>query len=178
MSGSYAPIFRWMKTLHRTLMLEDAGHTIIGIATLLSVFEIVTGYCLWWKFAKGQMKVSAARGDSRWTGFCRSLNWSFPTKRWGGHVAAGFWSGIPLLLMALTGLTWSFGWYADLVYGLFDTSGSGDLFHTIIAIHAGGWGGLMSRIIWMATVILGGLLSVTGYIIFFRKKSHGTNNLH
>lgn len=171
LTGSYAPVFRWMKNLHRTLFLDDTGSTIIGISTLLLLVEVVTGYCLWWRIARGQMKVSKKRGISSFTGFCKSLRWTIPNKRWGFHVSGGFWCGLPLILMAVTGLTWSFGWYGSLVYGLFDTDGSGNLFHTIAFLHTGSFWGVWSRIIWLAAATLGASLPITGILIYLKKKT-------
>ena len=166
----YAPIFRWMETLHTSLFLNETGSYIIGIATLLLLFEIITGYLLWWREAKGQMQAAGRRGQSRWQGFRRSLRWNFPNKVLGLHVAGGFWSGIPLVIMALTGLTWCFGWFGNFVYGLFDPNGDGNLFHTIAALHTGSFLGTFSRIVWLLFSLLGASLPVTGYLIFFRKR--------
>lgn len=169
LSGSYAPVFRLMTTLHRNLFLGDAGSLIIGVATLLLVVEVITGYCLWVKSARGLMNASRKRGAGSLKGFARSLSWTFPTRTRGFHVAGGFWAGIPLLLMALTGLTWCFGWYAELVYGLFDPAGTANLFHSIAALHTGGWLGVASRIVWLAAAILGVMLPITGLLLYLRR---------
>lgn len=168
LSGSYAPVFRWMKTLHRTLFIGDAGSTIMGTAALMLIVEIVTGYCLWWRAASGLAKTSISRGEGRLAGLCRSVSWTFPTLRRGSHVAAGVWSGLALMLMALTGLTWSFGWYSDIVYRLFDPAGSGNLFHSISSLHTGNFLGLISRLVWLVMAVLGASLPVTGLILACR----------
>lgn len=91
----------------------------------------------------------------------------------GLHNGAGFWSGIPLLIMILTGLTWCFGWYNDIVYALFDSADSGgwenNLFHTLHALHVGSWKGIFSRLLWFVAVLLGGSLPVTGLMIYLKK---------
>lgn len=169
LAGSYSPIFGFMRTLHRTLFLGGTGRTIIGVATLLMVVEMITGYWLWARVAHGQVKAAHTRGASRLSGFCRSLSLTHPNKRWGMHVAAGFWAGLLLLLMMLTGMTWSFGWFSRLVYGLFDANGSGNLFHTIAALHTGSFG-VWSRIVWLVAALLGATLPVTGVLIWMKKR--------
>lgn len=156
LTGSYGSFFGWMKKLHCTLFLGETGRMIVGLSTLLLVVEVITGYDLWLKFAR--------------KGFARSLRWTKPTKRLGLHVAGGFWCGLPLLLMALTGLTWAFGWFSDLVYALFDPAGTGNLFHSIIRLHTGGFWNTCSRIVWLAATILGASLPVTGLLITLKKR--------
>lgn len=174
LTSSYSPIFKWMKTLHCTLFLDETGSIIIGIATLLLILEVITGYILWWKFAKGLMKSAHKKGASKWRGFSQSLNWQYPNKLWGLHVSGGFWAGLPLLLMALTGLTWSFGWYSSLIYTLFDVDNTGNLFHTIASIHTGSFWRTWSRILWLIFAILGTSLPITGVILFL--KNHTKRN--
>lgn len=169
LTGSYAPVFSWMKTLHRTLFLNDGGRLVIGIATFLMLFEMITGYLLWGKTANGLMRVARKQGKGNWKGFCRSLSWTFPNKCHGFHVAAGFWAGLPLLLMILTGLTWSFDWFNNLAYAIFDPDGSGMLFHTIARLHTGSFWNTWSRLLWLVFSIFGCSLSITGWMIFCKK---------
>ena len=176
---SYAPIFKWMVRLHRSLFLGDTGRLIVGVVTLLTVVELITGYWLWGHTARAMVRAAKIKGTSAWIAFCRSLSWTHPTPVRGLHVAGGFWIGIPLVLMALTGLTWSFGWYADLVNALFasagdDPFGSG-AFHTIAPLHTGALGGMPSRILWLIVSILGLTTALTGLILYLhhhhRRKS-------
>lgn len=82
---------------------------IVGISTLLMVVILVSGLVIWWprtrKALNNRLKVSFRKG---WRRF-----W------YDSHVALGFYSTLFLLVMALTGLTWSFGWYRSFAYGLF-----------------------------------------------------------
>lgn len=145
-AGTHGPLFGWCMRLHRSLLLGEAGHYIVGVATLLCVAAIVSGYVLWGAMA-------------RRSGLARSLRWTFPSRLAGLHNGAGVWAGIPLLLMALTGMTWSFGWH-----DMFD-------FHTLIVLHTGSWLGIASRLLWIAACVLGATLSVTGLIITLRRGS-------
>lgn len=171
LAGSYAPFFGWMVKLHRSLFLGDFGSLLLGIATLLMVLEVVTGYYLWWKLARGQMSSSRKRGEGSARGFWRSLSPTKPVLRLGLHVSGGFWSGVPLLLMALTGLTWSFGWYSSLIFRVFDPAGTGNLFHTIASLHTGRFLGIVTRIVWLLASLVGASLPITGLILSLHHRS-------
>lgn len=105
-----------MRKLHRWLLnpppqkgASSVGKMIVGISTLLMVVILVSGLVIWWprtrKALNNRLKVSCCKG---WRRF-----W------YDSHVALGFYSTLFLLVMALTGLTWSFGWYRSFAYGLF-----------------------------------------------------------
>lgn len=108
--------FQTMRKLHRWLLnpppqkgASSVGKMIVGISTLLMVVILVSGLVIWWprtrKALNNRLKVSCRKG---WRRF-----W------YDSHVALGFYSTLFLLIMALTGLTWSFGWYRSFAYGLF-----------------------------------------------------------
>ena len=108
--------FQTMRKLHRWLLnpppqkgASSVGKMIVGISTLLMVVILVSGLVIWWprtrKALNNRLKVSCRKG---WRRF-----W------YDSHVALGFYSTLFLLVMALTGLTWSFGWYRSFAYGLF-----------------------------------------------------------
>lgn len=116
--GKYerAAFFRTMFRLHRWLldgMKPDGGifwgKIIVGVSTLFFVVVLVSGIVIWWprtkKALKNRLKISADRGLSR---FWYDL-----------HVAGGMYALVFLLAMALTGLTWSFGWYRTGFYKVF-----------------------------------------------------------
>lgn len=157
------------RKLHSSICLGIYGKYIVGVITSLLVIEIITGYWLWIYEAQGQVQLSRHRGKSFWDGICRSLKWNFPTKTWGMHVVAGFWCGIPLLIMALTGLILSFDCVANLIFNLFDPITDGQLYHLIGNLHTGGWSSTVSRIIWLIAVVLGATLPITGYIMVVKK---------
>lgn len=174
LASIHSPVIGWMVKLHRNLFMGDFGSMIIGTVTLLCIIEIITGYCLWWQSARALARSAVKRGQSSWLGVRKNLSFRFPNLTRGLHVAGGFWSGIPLLLMALTGLTWSFGWYSKLIYGLFDNPAKSttdtNLFHTLHALHVGSWGDEWSRMLWLIMTLLGILLPITGYMLSFNKK--------
>lgn len=116
--GKYerAAFFMTMFRLHRWLldsMKPDGGifwgKMIVGVSTLFFVVVLVSGIVIWWprtkKALKNRLKISVGRGLSR---FWYDL-----------HVAGGMYALVFLLAMALTGLTWSFGWYRTGFYKVF-----------------------------------------------------------
>lgn len=118
------PFFQTMRKLHRWLMdpppqkgEKSVGKIIVGTSTLLMAIILITGLAIWIprtrKSLKNRLRVSCTKG---WRRF-----W------YDSHVSLGFYATLFLLVMALTGLTWSFGWYRNAAYSLFggqDTSKS------------------------------------------------------
>lgn len=116
--GQYerAPFFSVMFRLHRWL-LDSArpdgglfvGKLIVGVSTLLFVVILVSGIVVWWprnrKALTNSLKIPFRKGTTRF--------------QYGLHVAGGMYVLVFLLVMALTGLTWSFSWYRNGVYALF-----------------------------------------------------------
>lgn len=118
LKGKYerSAFFMTMFRLHRWLldsMKADGGifwgKIIVGVSTLLFVVVLVSGIVIWWprtkKALKNSLKISVGRGLRR---FWYDL-----------HVAGGMYALVFLLAMALTGLTWSFGWYRTGFYKVF-----------------------------------------------------------
>lgn len=110
------PFFQTMRKLHRWFMdpppqkgATSIGKMAVGICTLLMTVILVTGLIVWiprtGKALKNRLKVTCSKG---WRRF-----W------YDSHVVLGFYSTVFLLVMALTGLTWSFGWYRNVAYSLF-----------------------------------------------------------
>ena len=105
-----------MFRLHRWLLgpaqSQDGGigwgRMLVGTSTLLFVVILITGIVLWWpttiSTAKKRLRIPLRRGIFRFS--------------FGLHLAGGAYTFILLLLMALTGLTWSFSWYKNGLYTL------------------------------------------------------------
>ena len=99
------PFFQTMRKLHRWLMDvpprkgdKTVGKTIVGVTTLVFVAILISGVVIWIprtkKALKNRLQVSCNKG---WRRF-----W------YDSHVSLGFYTTLFLLVMALTGLTWSF----------------------------------------------------------------------
>ena len=166
----HSGMFQTMGRLHHDIFLGETGRMILGSSTLLLIIEIVTGYLIWGKIAGKLIYSSVEHGRSAWKGFTKSLSWRRPTIVHGLHTAGGWWAGIPLLLMALTGLAWSFGWYKDLLLLLFNCESSPKMMGTLMKLHAGGWGSVISQILWAIFALVGVCLPVTGYMLTFRRR--------
>ncbi len=113
------PFFQTMRQLHRWLMDvppskgdKTVGKVVVGVSTLLMVVILVTGVVIWWpksrKMLQNRLKVSTGKG-----------RWRF---LYDSHVSLGIYASVFLLLMALTGPTWSFQWYRTGFYALFGAS--------------------------------------------------------
>lgn len=113
--------FSGVLRLHRWLMDTKPGDggiywgkIVVGASALVFVVLLLTGLVLWLprnrKMFKNRLKVVFSKGKNRlWYDL---------------HVTGGFYAALLLLVMALTGLTWSFGWYSDSFYSLFLSSES------------------------------------------------------
>ena len=110
------PFFQTMRKLHRWLMDvpprkgdKTVGKTIVGVTTLVFVAILISGVVIWIpqtkKALKNRLQVSCNKG---WRRF-----W------YDSHVSLGFYTTLFLLVMTLTGLTWSFTWYRTAAYSLF-----------------------------------------------------------
>lgn len=108
--------FQVMRKLHRWLMNpplskgeKSVGKVIVGVTTLLLVIILISGIIIWIprnrKALKYRLRVSCKNGWQRF--------W------YDSHVVLGFYATVFLLIMALTGLTWSFSWYRTAAYSLF-----------------------------------------------------------
>jgi sulfite reductase (NADPH) flavoprotein alpha-component len=114
-SSSAETFFRNVRGLHRWLMLgelgdRDIGRQIVGACTMLLIFMALTGLYLRWP------RGPAAR---RWK------TWLIPDFRlkgraflWNLHSVIGTWVLPVYLIIALTGLQWSYEWYRDGLYGM------------------------------------------------------------
>lgn len=111
-----APFFLTMFKLHRWLldsMKPDEGifwgKMIVGVSTIMFVFVLISGIVIWWprtrKALTNSLKIVT---NKSWCRFWYDL-----------HSAGGIYTLIFLLVMALTGLTWSFSWYRTGFYKVF-----------------------------------------------------------
>ncbi len=98
--------------LHRFLWLPtEIGRPIVGVATIIYVVISLTGLLLWLP-----RTAAAWRRKSTWK---TALNVRVRRGGWplvfDLHNGLGFYTLLPALILALTGLCWSFGWYRDAV---------------------------------------------------------------
>ena len=113
--GPTSKFFMFWFKMHRWLLMDESiGRPIVGIATLLFVILTLTGLFLWfpkkyknWKSLEPGFKI---KFSAKWKRINHDL-----------HNALGFYSFLIVLIMALTGLNWSFEWYKD---GMSDVLGA------------------------------------------------------
>lgn len=193
------PFFQTMRKLHRWLMDPPAskgeksvGKVIVGVTTLLMIFILISGLVIWIprtrKALKNRLGVSCTKG---WRRFWYDT-----------HVALGFYATLFLLVMALTGLTWSFGWYRTAAYSLFGENPSASVHRVdkgkektrkdevkitwkdaqvsapqsmkgwFYAFHTGSWGGTLTQILYFLAALIGGALPLSGYYLWWKRKFH------
>ena len=102
--------FSVVLNIHRHLLMHDAGEIITGCSCLIFVFMLISGLILWWP---KKMKNLKQRLTVKWKASFKRVNWDF-------HSTFGFYSFLFLLIIALTGLTWSFKWFENGMYFLAD----------------------------------------------------------
>ncbi|MCR4033799.1 MULTISPECIES: PepSY-associated TM helix domain-containing protein [Flavobacterium] len=96
--------------LHRHLVLGDFGQAITGISCLIFIFMLLSGLVLWWP---KKIKNLKQRLTVKWDASFKRVNWDF-------HSTFGFYTFLVLLIISLTGLTWSYKWFENGVYFLAD----------------------------------------------------------
>ncbi|MDR7211854.1 PepSY-associated TM helix domain-containing protein [Flavobacterium piscis] len=96
--------------LHRHLIMGDVGQFITGCSCLIFVFMLISGMILWWP---KKIKNLKQRLTVKWNASFKRVNWDF-------HSTFGFYSFFILLIISLTGLTWSFKWFESAIYYLAD----------------------------------------------------------
>lgn len=105
--------FTKVRLMHRWLLLQGDGRTIgkniVGVCTLIFVIILISGIVIWFPKNKNVLK---NRVKIRFREGWRKFWYDF-------HLSAGIFTSIILLALALTGLTWSFGWYSSAFYRLF-----------------------------------------------------------
>jgi uncharacterized iron-regulated membrane protein len=102
--------FGKIRQLHRWLLDEtrNVGKPVVGYTTLFFVFILITGIIIWLPKTRNQLKqrlrVETKSGLKR---FWRNM-----------HTTVGMYAFIGLLVLSLTGLTYSFRWYNTGFYKL------------------------------------------------------------
>jgi len=102
--------FYLMEELHRKLFAGNVGKAITGAACLAYLLILISGLLLWWPKNK---KMLRTRLKIKWDAKAKRLNWD-------AHAVGGFYTLPILLLICLTGLVWSYKWYNQGLFYLFD----------------------------------------------------------
>lgn len=106
--------YDWIKNLyllHICLLLNyDYGHYIVGGATLIILVMVITGIVLWWPKNKAALK------QRYWFRWKDGTKWR--RKNYDVHNIGGIYTLIIILLLAITGLAWTFDWWENGIYRL------------------------------------------------------------
>jgi uncharacterized iron-regulated membrane protein len=106
--------FHFVYILHTSLFLPSPiGGIVVGSVTLIFVIVALSGLCLWLPANFRNIKAWANSFFVRFRKGKSQLIFDL-------HKTLGFYVLIPVLLMALTGLVWSFQWYSNGVATIFD----------------------------------------------------------
>lgn len=105
-------LHRWLLNTYKRDGSFSWGKAIVGYSTLVFVVILISGIITWIprskKTLKARLKVKTGAG---WRRFFYDL-----------HVSGGIYASLLLLVLALTGLTWSFDWYRNTFYNVFGVS--------------------------------------------------------
>jgi len=95
--------FRTTMQIHRWLAADEVGKQIVGFSTLTLVLMALTGLYLRWPRRWRDLSV--------WLW----LDWRQKGRNflWHLHATVGTWALLCYLVMALSGLSWSYGWYRN-----------------------------------------------------------------
>ncbi len=105
--GPATEFFMFFFKMHRWLLLDqEIGRPIVGVATLIFILLTITGLVLWlpkkikhWKSLKPGLSI-------KFSGSWKRINHDL-------HNVLGFYTFILILIMAFSGLNWSFEWYKE-----------------------------------------------------------------
>ncbi|CAM3575941.1 PepSY-associated TM helix domain-containing protein [Flavobacterium chungbukense] len=93
--------------IHLYLLLPDyIGKHIIGGATILFILLLISGMVQWWPKKRSDLKRSFT---IKWSAKWRRVNYDW-------HNTSGFYISIIALILAITGLTFTYEWVGDGIY--------------------------------------------------------------
>jgi len=105
--------FQLVLSLHMNLLLGDyVGSAVVGYAVALFVLIMISGLVLWWPVHWKRKKIKA----SFW------VKWKASPKRliYDLHNVLGFYMWLPIMIITLTGLVYSFKWVDHTIQLIFN----------------------------------------------------------
>lgn len=96
-----------IENLHMYLWLPpEIGKQVVGIATIIFILMLISGIVLWWPKKRKDLK---NRIKIKWNAKWRRVNYDW-------HNVTGFYISSLVLIIALTGLTFSYEWMHKTMY--------------------------------------------------------------
>ncbi|MCD0474371.1 PepSY domain-containing protein [Flavobacterium sp. EDS] len=106
--------FLIVEHIHLYLLLPDyIGKHIIGSATIIFILLLITGIIQWWPKRKTDIKRSFS---VKWSAKWRRVNYDW-------HKTSGLYISIPIAIIAITGLTFTYEWVGNGIYKTFNFGG-------------------------------------------------------
>lgn len=101
--------FNIVKYIHWNLLINiKYGQWIVGWSTLIFVILLITGLVLWWP-KRWNKSTKQQSFKIKWKGNFKRINYDL-------HNVLGFYSLLLALIIALTGMVFSFNWFQKAVY--------------------------------------------------------------
>lgn len=105
--------FQLILSTHLNLLLgERIGGPIVGYSTLIFIFSLLSGLVLWWP-KKWKMKFLKKGLSIKWKASFKRVNYDL-------HNTVGFYILLPALIIAITGVVYSFPWVDQAVQYVFE----------------------------------------------------------
>jgi uncharacterized iron-regulated membrane protein len=99
--------FHIVEHIHLYLLLPpEIGKHIVGVATIIFIFLLITGIIQWWPKKRKHLK---DRLQVKWSAKWRRVNYDW-------HNISGFYIALVALVIAATGLTFTYEWMGDAMY--------------------------------------------------------------
>lgn len=96
-----------VEEIHMYLLLpQEIGKQVVGISTIIFVLMLISGIILWWPKKKKDFK---NRVKIKWKAKWRRVNYDW-------HNVTGFYISIIAIVVAITGLSFSYEWVHDGMY--------------------------------------------------------------
>ncbi|MBE9586376.1 PepSY domain-containing protein [Mucilaginibacter sp. JRF] len=106
--------FNVVEQLHRQLLLnKQVGSVIIGSCILMFLLIMITGFIIWLPKNLKQLKQNLS---IKWKAKWKRVNYDL-------HNSLGFYALPVAMLIAITGLVWSFKWWEDGIYRILGSPG-------------------------------------------------------
>lgn len=119
--------FNIVEQLHRQLLLiKPIGSPLVGCCILLYLIMLITGFILWLPKNFKQFKKSiAVKWNARW----KRVNYDL-------HNSLGFYVLPIAIIIAVTGLVWSFNWWENGIYRILGDKGKSGFSRNLPQINA------------------------------------------